>query len=171
MLGFRGATNATLYASSNLTGMLAQEGLFPSFFGAGSRPGAKARPDRSQARSRAGVESGNKASLASVRLGRAPLDISATWREGFRRRRLVDGEEATEHEDRPLTDENAGRHQRESHDEERPAGGTDRSCMPVRQLKASQHSADGGGDDNEETPPLYFNHSNRGDNDYRQISY
>jgi amino acid transporter len=42
LLSTAGATNATLYASSNLTGMLAQEGLFPSFFGAGSRLGAKA---------------------------------------------------------------------------------------------------------------------------------
>lgn len=42
LLSTAGATNATLYASSNLTGMLAQEELFPSFFGAGSRLGAKA---------------------------------------------------------------------------------------------------------------------------------
>ncbi|HSP70883.1 MAG TPA: hypothetical protein VLN26_00855, partial [Gaiellaceae bacterium] len=42
LLSTAGATNATLYASSNLTNMLAQEGLFPSFFGAGSRLGAKA---------------------------------------------------------------------------------------------------------------------------------
>ena len=34
-----GATNATLYASSNLTGMLAEERFFPAFFGAGSRLG------------------------------------------------------------------------------------------------------------------------------------
>ena len=37
-----GATNATLYASGNLTGMLAQTGLFPSFFGPGHRLGPKA---------------------------------------------------------------------------------------------------------------------------------
>jgi amino acid transporter len=42
LLSTAGATNATLYASSNLTGMLAQEGLFPAFFGPGSRLGAKA---------------------------------------------------------------------------------------------------------------------------------
>jgi amino acid transporter len=42
LLSTAGATNATLYASSNLTSMLAQEGLFPSFFGAGSRLGTKA---------------------------------------------------------------------------------------------------------------------------------
>jgi amino acid transporter len=42
LLSTAGATNATLYASSNLTAMLAEEGLFPSFFGAGSRLGAKA---------------------------------------------------------------------------------------------------------------------------------
>lgn len=42
LLSTAGATNATLYASSNLTGMLAQEGLFPSFFGTGSRLGPKA---------------------------------------------------------------------------------------------------------------------------------
>jgi amino acid transporter len=41
LLSTSGATNATLYASSNLTGMLAKEGLFPSFFGAGSRLGPK----------------------------------------------------------------------------------------------------------------------------------
>ena len=41
LLSTAGATNATFYASGNLTGMLAQEGLFPSFFGAGSRLGAK----------------------------------------------------------------------------------------------------------------------------------
>jgi len=39
LLSTAGATNATLYASSNLTGMLAHEELFPSFFGAGSRLG------------------------------------------------------------------------------------------------------------------------------------
>ena len=42
LLATAGATNATFYASGNLTGMLAQEGLFPSFFGAGSRLGTKA---------------------------------------------------------------------------------------------------------------------------------
>jgi amino acid transporter len=42
LLSTAGATNATLYASSNLTGMLAQERLFPSFFGTGTRLGAKA---------------------------------------------------------------------------------------------------------------------------------
>ncbi len=40
MLSTAGATNATLYASGGMTGMLAQEGLFPSFFGPGSRLGA-----------------------------------------------------------------------------------------------------------------------------------
>lgn len=42
LLSTAGATNATLYASSNLTDMLAKEGLFPSFFGAGSRLGKNA---------------------------------------------------------------------------------------------------------------------------------
>jgi len=42
MLSTAGATNATLYASGNMTGMLAQVGLFPSFFGPGSRLGARA---------------------------------------------------------------------------------------------------------------------------------
>jgi amino acid transporter len=42
LLSTAGATNATLYASSNLTGMLAQERLFPSFFGPTSRLGARA---------------------------------------------------------------------------------------------------------------------------------
>ena len=42
LLSTTGATNATLYASGNLTGMLAQERLFPGFFGPGSRLGAKA---------------------------------------------------------------------------------------------------------------------------------
>ena len=42
MLSTAGATNATLYASGNMTGMLAKVGLFPSFFGPGSRLGAKA---------------------------------------------------------------------------------------------------------------------------------
>ena len=41
MLSTAGATNATLYASGNMTGMLAKVGLFPSFFGPGSRLGAK----------------------------------------------------------------------------------------------------------------------------------
>jgi amino acid transporter len=41
LLSTAGATNGTLYASSNLTGMLAQEKLFPSVFGAGSRLGPK----------------------------------------------------------------------------------------------------------------------------------
>jgi amino acid transporter len=41
LLSTAGATNATLYASSNLTGMLAHEGFFPPFFGPGSRLGAR----------------------------------------------------------------------------------------------------------------------------------
>ncbi len=41
LLSTAGATNATLYASSNLTGMLAQERLFPGFFGASTRFRAK----------------------------------------------------------------------------------------------------------------------------------
>jgi amino acid transporter len=41
LLSTAGATNGTLYASSNLTGMLAEEGLFPSFFGPASRLGPK----------------------------------------------------------------------------------------------------------------------------------
>jgi amino acid transporter len=42
MLSTAGATNATIYASGNMTGMLASVGLFPSFFGQDSRLGAKA---------------------------------------------------------------------------------------------------------------------------------
>lgn len=42
LLSTAGATNATFYASGNLTSMLAEEGLFPSFFGPGSRLGTKA---------------------------------------------------------------------------------------------------------------------------------
>jgi amino acid transporter len=42
LLSTAGATNATLYASSNLTGMLAKERLFPAFFGGGGRLGARA---------------------------------------------------------------------------------------------------------------------------------
>lgn len=42
LLSTAGATNATFYASGNLTGMLAQERLFPDFFGAGSRLGKHA---------------------------------------------------------------------------------------------------------------------------------
>jgi amino acid transporter len=42
LLSTAGATNATLYASGNMTGMLAQVGLFPSFFGPGHRLGPKA---------------------------------------------------------------------------------------------------------------------------------
>jgi len=42
LLSTAGATNATLYASANLTGMLARERLFPSFFGPGSRLGDRA---------------------------------------------------------------------------------------------------------------------------------
>jgi amino acid transporter len=42
MLSTAGATNATLYASGGMTGMLAQVGLFPSFFGPGHRLGPKA---------------------------------------------------------------------------------------------------------------------------------
>ena len=41
LLSTAGCTNATLYASSNLTNMLADYGLFPEFFGARSRLGAK----------------------------------------------------------------------------------------------------------------------------------
>lgn len=41
LLSTAGATNATLYASSNLTGMLAEERLFPPLFGATSRLGAR----------------------------------------------------------------------------------------------------------------------------------
>jgi amino acid transporter len=42
LLSTAGATNATLYASGNLTGMLAKEGLFPEFFGENSRFGPHA---------------------------------------------------------------------------------------------------------------------------------
>jgi len=41
LLSTSGATNATLYASSNLTAMLAKVGLFPRFFGPGGRLGGK----------------------------------------------------------------------------------------------------------------------------------
>ena len=44
MLSTAGATNATLYASSNLTGMLAKEGLFPPRFGLGPRLGPRLGP-------------------------------------------------------------------------------------------------------------------------------
>ena len=37
LLSTAGATNATLYASSNLTGMLAEERIFPGLFGAPTR--------------------------------------------------------------------------------------------------------------------------------------
>jgi amino acid transporter len=42
LLSTAGATNATLYASSNLTNMLADQGFFPEFFGARSPLGPKA---------------------------------------------------------------------------------------------------------------------------------
>jgi amino acid transporter len=42
LLSTAGATNATFYASGNLTGMLAEERLFPDFFGARSRLGRHA---------------------------------------------------------------------------------------------------------------------------------
>ena len=41
MLSTSGATNATLYASGNLTAMLAKTGLFPAFFGRPGRLGPK----------------------------------------------------------------------------------------------------------------------------------
>ena len=66
----------------------------------------------------------------------------------------VDREEATEHEDRPLAQEDPGRHQHETDDEERPVRGTDRSRMPMHEFEPTEHSADDGGDDDQETPPL-----------------
>jgi amino acid transporter len=42
LLATASSTNATLYASGNLTRMLAKQGLFPSFFGPESRLGARA---------------------------------------------------------------------------------------------------------------------------------
>jgi amino acid transporter len=42
LLSTAGCTNATLYASDNLTGMLAESRLFPAFFGPGSRLGQHA---------------------------------------------------------------------------------------------------------------------------------
>jgi amino acid transporter len=42
LLSTAGGTNATLYASSNVTGWLAEMKLFPAFFGAGSRLGPRA---------------------------------------------------------------------------------------------------------------------------------
>jgi amino acid transporter len=42
LLSTAGCTNATLYASSNLTNMLTDEGLFPEFFGSRSRLGKNA---------------------------------------------------------------------------------------------------------------------------------
>ena len=44
LLSTAGATNATLYASSNLTGMLAKERLFPPRFGIGPRLGPRLGP-------------------------------------------------------------------------------------------------------------------------------
>ena len=44
LLSTAGATNATLYASSNLTGMLAKEQLFPPRFGIGPRLGPRLAP-------------------------------------------------------------------------------------------------------------------------------
>jgi amino acid transporter len=44
LLSTAGATNATLYASSNLTGMLAKEELFPPRFGLGPRLGPRLAP-------------------------------------------------------------------------------------------------------------------------------
>jgi amino acid transporter len=44
LLSTAGATNATLYASSNLTGMLAREQLFPPRFGIGPRLGPRLAP-------------------------------------------------------------------------------------------------------------------------------
>jgi len=44
LLSTAGATNATLYASSNLTGMLAKEELFPPRFGLGPRLGPRLGP-------------------------------------------------------------------------------------------------------------------------------
>jgi amino acid transporter len=44
LLSTAGATNATLYASSNLTGMLAKERLFPPRFGIGPRLGPRLAP-------------------------------------------------------------------------------------------------------------------------------
>jgi amino acid transporter len=44
LLSTAGATNATLYASSNLTGMLARERLFPPRFGIGPRLGPRLGP-------------------------------------------------------------------------------------------------------------------------------
>ena len=45
LLATAGATNATLYASSNLTGMLAEERLFPPFFGSRFPPRREERAD------------------------------------------------------------------------------------------------------------------------------
>jgi amino acid transporter len=42
LLSTAGCTNGTLYASDNLTGSLAESGLFPAFFGAGGRLGRHA---------------------------------------------------------------------------------------------------------------------------------
>jgi amino acid transporter len=42
LLSTAGCTNATLYASSNLTGMLSDQGLFPELFGRRSRLGKNA---------------------------------------------------------------------------------------------------------------------------------
>jgi amino acid transporter len=44
LLSTAGATNATLYASTNLTGMLAKEGIFPPRFGMGPRLGPRLGP-------------------------------------------------------------------------------------------------------------------------------
>jgi amino acid transporter len=44
LLSTAGATNATLYASSNLTAMLAKEQLFPPRFGMGPRLGPRLAP-------------------------------------------------------------------------------------------------------------------------------
>jgi amino acid transporter len=87
LLSTAGATNATLYASSNLTSMLAEERLFPSSFGAGGRLGKNAGLLITGALVLAVANLVDLSSIASVGSAIALVIFLVVGAAGWRRRR------------------------------------------------------------------------------------
>jgi amino acid transporter len=86
MLSTSGATNATLYASGNLTGMLAKEGLFPPFFGPGPRRGLPRGLIVTAAIVLVVANTVNLSAIASVGSAAALIIFLLVGGAGFRRR-------------------------------------------------------------------------------------
>jgi amino acid transporter len=90
LLSTAGCTNATLYASGNLTGMLAETGLFPAFFGAASRLGRHAGLLITTALVLVIANLGTLGAIASVGSAVSLIVFLLVGAAGWRRRRDTD---------------------------------------------------------------------------------